>query len=55
MNEREQIRALSNDLDALILRYSTEFEISYASVAGVLQHKIHNLFNELILEEDEDE
>lgn len=40
MNERDQTQHFSDDLDALINRYRTEYDISYAAVLGALQMKI---------------
>ena len=41
MSEKEQIDNFANDVDRLVERYRSEYEISYASVVGVLQMKIH--------------
>lgn len=40
MLEREQIGHLEKDIDSLISRYCQEYELTYASVIGVLQMKI---------------
>jgi len=37
MNQSEQISAFSNDLEALIERYGSEFDLTYASVLGVIE------------------
>ncbi len=37
MTEQEQIAHLANDLDALIERYRSEYELTLASVVGVLE------------------
>jgi hypothetical protein len=39
MSDKEQIDHFANDLDALVKRYSEEYDIPYASVVGVLQMK----------------
>ena len=52
MTEHEQIIHLSDDLDKLVERYSLEYDISYASVVGVLTMKCHLLMNQA--EDDEE-
>lgn len=39
MSESEQTGALADELDKLIERFRQEFQMSYASVVGVLQCK----------------
>lgn len=46
MTEKDQTDHFANDLDKLVDRYRSEYEISYASVVGVLQMKIHLLCSE---------
>jgi hypothetical protein len=36
MSDKEQIYAFGDDLDKLVERYRSEFDITYASVVGVL-------------------
>jgi hypothetical protein len=43
MTEQEQIVHLANLLDKLVSRFSKEYEMTYASIVGVLQMKIHLL------------
>jgi hypothetical protein len=46
MSEKEQVDQLASDVDAMINRYRTEYDLSYASVVGVFQMKIHMLCEE---------
>ena len=46
MTDREQIDHFANDLDALVERYSHEYDMTYAAVLGILQMKIHSLCQE---------
>lgn len=46
MTDKQQIDQLSDSLDALIDRVRDEYDMSYASVIGVLQMKIHTLLHE---------
>jgi hypothetical protein len=39
VNEKEQIDAFADDLDKLVHRYRSEFDLSYAAAVGVLQMK----------------
>lgn len=43
MTEGEQIDHIANDLDRLIDRYRKEYDMTYASVIGVLHMKIYLL------------
>lgn len=43
MDAKEQTEHFANDLDALVERYRSEYEITYAQVVGALQMKIHLL------------
>lgn len=52
MDQKEQQRQFSEELDKLIDRFRKEYEISYASVVGSLTIKIHLLCTEA--EEDND-
>jgi len=52
MNDREQIDAFANDLDALVSRYCSEFELTTAAAIGVLEIKKHALISEALEEED---
>ncbi len=53
MTDGEQTDAFADELDKLVERFRQEFEISYANVCGVLQMKIHLLFQEAISRKDE--
>lgn len=56
MTDKQQIDQLADSLDALIDRARDEYDMSYASVIGVLQMKIHALLHEAEDEaEDRDE
>lgn len=46
MSEIEQIDHFSNELDALVNRFRDEYDISYASVIGILHMKAHTLCGE---------
>lgn len=53
MSEKEQIDHFANDIDNLVERYRSEYEMSYAAVVGVLQMKIHLLCAEAAERSDE--
>lgn len=56
MTERDQARALANDLDALIARYADEFDLPLAAAIGVLAIKQHELIAGALEDaEEEDE
>lgn len=63
MNDSDQIDELQNKIDKLIDTYISEFDLPLASMVGILQIKIHELiensmcdeFDEEDDEEDEDE
>jgi len=46
MSESEQIQHFADEIDKLVDRYRSEYEIAYASITGVLQMKIHLLCQE---------
>lgn len=46
MTEETQTQRLANEVDNLIDRFRAEYDMTYASVVGVLQMKIHLLCNE---------
>lgn len=56
MSESDQVQALSDELDALIDHYRAEFDLTYASVVGVLHMKQHLLCveSECLMDEDEE-
>lgn len=43
MSEKEQIDHFANELDSLVNRFRTEYEMTYASIVGTLQMKAHLL------------
>jgi hypothetical protein len=53
MTEKEQIDHFANELDNLVNRFRTEYEMTYASIVGILQMKIHLLCGEAEDREDE--
>lgn len=56
MKESKQIEIFQNELEALIQRYAEEFDLTVASMVGVLEVKIHELIHVAINDtEDEDE
>lgn len=46
MKRDEQVTHLANELDALIDRFRSEYDMSYAAVVGVLHMKAHLLCEE---------
>lgn len=46
MSEQEQTTHFSDELDALVNRFRSEYEMSYAAVVGVLQMKMFLLCQE---------
>lgn len=48
MDQTTQIQAFCNDLDKLIDRYASEFDLNYASIIGALQMKSHLLCQEAL-------
>ena len=55
MSDREQTDAFSNDLNKLVQRYISEFELTVAQAVGVLEVKKHELIKAAIEQEDDDE
>jgi hypothetical protein len=53
MNQQEQTKAFADDLDRLVERYRSEFDLTYASAVGTLNMKIHTLCSEAADSEDE--
>lgn len=41
MTDKEQTQAFADDLDRLVERYRSEFELTYAAVVGALHMKAH--------------
>lgn len=54
MNEKEQTYAFGHELDKLVDRFRSEFELTYASIIGTLTMKANLLSNEAT-EDDADE
>lgn len=55
MNDPEQTKAFADDLDKLVERYRAEFDMTYASVIGVLQMKSFLLCEEAADRSEEEE
>jgi hypothetical protein len=53
VSDKEQIAHFANELDAIVDRFRSEYDITYAAVVGTLQMKIHNLCNEAATKGDE--
>ena len=46
MDEKDQTRHFADEIDKLVERYRSEYDIQYASIVGVLHMKIHLLCQE---------
>lgn len=46
MTEKDQIDALSDELDKLINRFCDEFDLARASAVGVLMFKAHTIMRD---------
>jgi hypothetical protein len=55
MKDSDQITELQNKIDKLIDTYIAEFDLPLASMVGILQVKIHELIENSMTYEDEDE
>ena len=56
MKESKQIEMFTDELEKLIQRFSGEFDLTVASMVGVLEVKIHELiYTALVDDEDEDD
>lgn len=53
MTEREQIEQLADEIDKLLERSRSEYDLSYAAIVGVLQMKIHLVCEEAESRSDE--
>jgi hypothetical protein len=53
MSDQEQIFAFSDDIDRLVERYRSEFEMTYAAAVGVLFMKAQLLCSEAEDREEE--
>lgn len=45
-SDKEQVRRLADELDKLVDRARSEYDLSYASMVGVLAFKQHTLMQE---------
>lgn len=55
MKDSDQITELQNKIDKLIDTYIAEFDLPLASMIGILQVKIHELIENSMYDEDEEE
>lgn len=55
MTEKEQVAAFESELLNLVNRYSNEFELSYASVIGVLVLRTNELALDCITDMEKDD
>ena len=55
MTEAEQVQHFCDELDRLVDRCASEFDLPYASIIGALQIKIHNLCVDCNSPDDDDE
>ena len=46
MSEHEQIQHFADELDKLVDRFRSEYEIAYGSIIGALHIKAHDLIDE---------
>lgn len=53
MNPQDQTFAFGDDLDKLVERYRSEFDITYAQIVGVLFMKAHLMCREAEGQEEE--
>lgn len=53
MSEKEQTYAFGHELDNLVDRFRSEFEMTYAAIIGTLIMKANLLTNESVEEEEE--
>lgn len=53
MNTQEQINHFGDEIDNLVDRFRSEYDLPYAAVVGVLQMKSHLLMQEAAGREDE--
>lgn len=55
MKDSDQITELQNKIDKLIDTYIAEFDLPLASMVGILQVKIHELIENSMYDDDEEE
>lgn len=53
MSEHDQVKRFADELDSLVERYRSEFDLCYASAVGALMMKAHLLMVESENREDE--
>lgn len=53
MNDHDQSFHFGNELDNLVERTRKEYDLSYATIIGILHVKAHQLCSECLEEEDE--
>ena len=53
MSENDQIKQFSDELDAMVNRFRSEYDLTYASIVGVLQMKSFLLCEEASERADE--
>ena len=53
MTDKEQITHFANDIDNLVDRYRSEYDMTYAAIVGVLQMKSHLLIVEASERDDD--
>lgn len=54
MSHVDQIEHLENDLDRIIERYRSEYDMTFAAMIGVFQLKVHQLSVEAYEEPEEE-
>ena len=55
MKESKQIEMFTDELDKLTGRYASEFDLTVASMVGVLQCQIHQLIHAALVSDDDDD
>lgn len=55
MKESKQIKVFQDELNKLIERFSDEFDLTLASMVGVMQVTIHELIVNTMNQEEKDE
>ena len=55
MKESRQIEMFTDELDKLTGRYASEFDLTVASMVGVLQCQIHQLIQSAMISDDDEE
>ena len=55
MKESKQIQVFQDELNKLVERFSDEFDLTLASMIGVMHVTIHEIIERTINQEEEDE